>query len=137
MKEGWFGDEHLILFDKSEIEAISVRYAIGKFLPGCRVLGLKGWDDFIIQDALGRTCTIPTVPLDTQYLSPFDIPAEEALVKDKRFEGKIKWHTQPIVFGGDPAIGENMIWVSLEEHAELVRWWNNQYFLIQKPTNKH
>ena len=133
MQEGWRGDDHLLLFDEVEIDAAGERYAVTALLPGYRVLGLMGWDDFIVQDASGRTYTIPTVPLDTQYLSPFNIPPKEMLVRDERFEGKIKWYIKPIVFGGDPLSEENLTWVSHSDHAELVRWWNNVYHSIKKP----
>lgn len=53
--------------------------------------------------------------------------AAATLEPDSRFKGKIKWYTTPIAFGGDAKLGENMTWVSHEEHAQLVRWWNNQY----------
>jgi hypothetical protein len=34
-------------------------------------------------------------------------------------------------FGGDAAIGENVTWVSLKEHAQLVRWWNDLYHSVK------
>lgn len=34
---------------------------------------------------------------------------------------------KPIRFGGDPAAKENMVWLSLAEHAEAVKWWNKFY----------
>ena len=91
MREGWSGDDHLIIFAESEVDPVSERYAMSALLPGYRILGLRGWDDFIVQDVAGRSYSIPTVPLDFQYLSPFNIPPNVNLVKDERFEGKIKW----------------------------------------------
>ena len=41
--------------------------------------------------------------------------------------GKIKWYVTPIVFGGNPALKDNIIWVTLAEHTELVQWWNRKY----------
>jgi hypothetical protein len=127
MREGWYGDDHLILFAESEVEAASERYALSSLLPGYRVLGLRGWDDFIVQDAAGRSYSIPTVPLDLQYLSPYDIPPNVALQKDERFKGKIKWYVKPIVLGGDPKAQDNIIFVNHEQHSQLVRWWNDLY----------
>ncbi len=125
MNEGWVNDDYLILFDESEIASVSDRYSLSQFLPGFQVLGLSSWDDFIVRDAQGKTFSTPTVPIDRQYLSPFVIPERiENLSPDARFSGKIKWYLKPLVFGGDPTIGENVAWVSLEEHAHLVRWWN-------------
>ena len=133
MQEGWCGEDHLIIFADSEVDPVSERYAMPALLPGYRILGLRGWDDFVVQDAANRTYSIPTVPLDLQYLSPFNIPPNVELLKDERFEGKIKWYINPIVFGGDPKAEDNITWVSHEEHAELVRWWNNLYRSVKRP----
>jgi hypothetical protein len=134
MNEGCVGDDYLILFDESEVATLSDLYTFSQFLPGFQVLGLRGWDDFIVRDSQGRTFSIPIVPSELKYLSPFAIPERtEDLRPDARFRGKIKWYLKPIVFGGDPSARENMRWVSLEEHAELVRWWND---LHRSLTNK-
>jgi hypothetical protein len=134
MNEGWVGDDYLILFDESEVATMTERYAFSQFLAGYQVFGLRGWDDFIVRDSQGRTFSIPSVPLEPKYLSPFAIPERmEDLRPDARFRGKIKWYLKPTVFGGDPSAKENMRWVSLEEHAELVRWWND---LHRSLTNK-
>lgn len=133
MQEGWCGDNHLILFDESEVAAVSERYAISALLPGYQILGLRGWDDFIVQDAAGRSFSVPTVPLETKYLTPFKIPANVTLLGDERFREKIKWYITPVVFGGDPQMGDNMTWVSHEQHAQLVRWWNEMYQSVKRP----
>src|SRR5437588_3594467 len=74
MTEGWYGDDHLILFDEAEVASASERYAISELLPGYRVIGLRGWDDFILQDSTGRTYNVPTVPAIAEYLSPYALP---------------------------------------------------------------
>jgi hypothetical protein len=134
--EGWYGDDYLILFDATEVASASDRYGVSQLLPGYQVLGLCGWDDFIVRDSEGRTYSVPTVPISLQYLSPYQIPASSSrLTLDDRFAGKIKWYVQPVVFGGDPKLGKNVIWVSHEQHAEIVRWWNEKYrALTWKPT---
>jgi len=128
MKEGWLADDYLILFDEAEVGAASDRYAISQLLPGFQVLGLRGWDDFILRDSEGQTYSVPTVPTDQRYLSPFPLPgAGSRLRPDPRHSERIKWYVTPIVFGGDPGVGANLVWVSHEEHAQLVRWWNDMY----------
>jgi len=134
MREGWHGDDHLILFDDSEIEAACNRYAISKLLPGYRVLGLRGWDDFIVQDKTGQMYCVPTVPVLPKDLEPFSLPDSFVLEQDERFHNKIKWYVKPIVFGGDPKAGETLAWVSHEEHAQLVLWWNDLYRSIKANT---
>jgi hypothetical protein len=125
MTEGWYGDEHLILFDGAEVAAASERYAISQFLPNYRIIGLRGWNYFILQDSGGRIYSVASVPIVAAHLSPYALPsAGSRLMPDDRFTGKIKWYVTPTVFGGDPKLGENVIWVSHEQHAQLVRWWN-------------
>ena len=74
MREGWHGENHLILYDESETSAASESYNIAGSLPGFAILGLCGWDDFIVRDLSGAVFTVPTVPLDREHLKPFDLP---------------------------------------------------------------
>jgi|HubBroStandDraft_2_1064218.scaffolds.fasta_scaffold16195_3 hypothetical protein len=128
MREGWHGEDYVVLFDESELTAASERYELSRLLPGFTVLGLRGWDDFIVRNTSGETYSVPTLPLDTQHLSPFSVPGRETVLQpDGRFAGKIKWYLKPIVFGGDASVGENLVWVSHDEHAQLVKWWNDKF----------
>jgi hypothetical protein len=128
MKEGLVRDDYLILFDELEVATVTDRYAFSRLLPGYQVLGLCGWEDFIVRDSQGKTFSIPTVPLHPQYLAPYIIPEGLGnLSPDAQFAGRIKWYVKPVVFGGDSTIGENVTCVSLEEHTQLVRWWNDLY----------
>ena len=137
MNEGWLDEDYLILFSESEIPGISGKYAISQFLQGFQILGLLGWDDFIVRDSRGATFTIPTVPLDLEYLSPFALAKKEStLVPDERFAGKIKWYVNPVVFGGDPNVGDNLIWVGHEQHVQLVQSWNTKYFALKESGRK-
>lgn len=103
MIEGWHGSDHLILFDEAEIAAASDRYAVSQFLPGYEVIGLRWWDDFILQDFGGATFCAPTIPAVADHVSAYALPSKGTTLKlDDRFQGKIKWYVKPIVFGGDP-----------------------------------
>ena len=127
MREGWWNDDYMILFEAAEIAAATDRYEVSHLLPGYVVIGLRGWDDLIVRDSDNRTFSVPAVPLVSKYLEPFSPPTEqEQLESDSRFAGKIKWYVQPLVFGGD--IGPmNTIWVDDGGHAELVGFWNRTY----------
>ena len=128
MDEGWYEDEYLILFAEDEIPLASERYGVSSALPGFQVVGLRGWDDLIVRDSGGETFTVPAVPLDAKHLEPFSVPAAPVpLAKDSDKAGKIKWYVKPIAFGGDPSVGQNLMWVTHDQHAQLVRWWNDQY----------
>jgi hypothetical protein len=132
MNEGWLNDEYLILFSGSEIEDASKKYGIAQTLLGYTVLGLLGWDDFIVRDPSGKTYSVPTVPIDKKYLKEHKLPQTVTLEADGRFKEKIKWYVKPLVFGGDPNDEENLTWVTHEQHAQLVVWWNNQYRALKE-----
>ncbi len=133
MKEGWNSDDYLILFDETESRKLTEGYGLRESLPDFAVVALSGWDDFIVQDQAGNLFRVPTVPCVRKYLSEQPpIPDAASLTPDERFTGKIKWHTKPIVFEGDPSSEENMIWVDIQKHQELVRWWNQKYQEVQQ-----
>jgi hypothetical protein len=133
MQEGWRGDEYLILFEAVGYSAVSERYEIGSMLPGYKVVGLLGWDDFLVMDSRGAVFSVPTVPCIPEYLKPFPSPScVDRLTADVRFAGKIKWYIKPLVFSGSPSLDENLTWVTHEEHAKLVRWWNTLYRDVTK-----
>jgi hypothetical protein len=104
-----------------------VAYAIDHFLPGHVLVGLRGWDEFIVIDESGSVFAVPTVPIDLRHATTFALPEQVLLEPDARFDGKIKWYVKPLAFGGDAADETNLAWVTHEKHAELVRWWNEQY----------
>jgi hypothetical protein len=132
MVEGWHGDTYLVLFEGSEVSSASLRYRVTSTLPGYEVVGLSGWDDLIVRNSAGSTFTIPVLPLDPQYLSPFQTPVSSVSLKvDDRYTGKVKWYIKPVVFGGDPAVGENLTWVDHDQHGKLAVWWNNLYRDLQ------
>jgi hypothetical protein len=130
MCEGWYdGDYWSLCEDQKEAEQLSATYGLSDYLPGYFIVGLKGWDDFILCDREGHYHLVPTVPLERGRLAPFSFPAATLrLESDERFTRKIKWYVQPILFGGDPGATENMAWLSQDEHVQLVKWWNKFYY---------
>ncbi len=132
MREGWVRDDYLILFEDDEQEVASANYSFPELLPGYRILGLRGWDDFIVSDTAGHLLTVPTVPVSKTFLAPFQMPeVDEIWRSDERFTGKIKWYQRPLVFGGDPSSDQNKIWISHEQHAQLVRYWNDMHRRVE------
>jgi hypothetical protein len=128
MREGWVGDDYLILFEADEQQVASANYSFHELLPGYNLLGLRGWDDFIVDDNAGHLFTVPTVPVSTTDLAPFQVPGfDQVWTVDEQLRGKIKWYVKPLVFGGDPSSNQNQAWINHDQHAELVRFWNNTY----------
>lgn len=131
MKEGWFEEDHFIIFNEAESIVATKDYGISNYLEGFQMLGLLGWDDFILSNG-SKFYTLPTVPIASEYLELVlagQLPAN--LEEDERFKGKIRWYTTPIGFGGDPNSEENMVWVNHKQHTELVSYWNQQYQLAK------
>jgi hypothetical protein len=127
MNEGWQNEDYLIVLTQDESSAAMTAYGFDQYLPGYTLLGLRSWDDFIVVSPAGEMFTLPTVPLNVSNAAPFTLPQQISLKADNRFTGKIKWYVKPLVFGGDPAEGANVAWITHEQHAELVCWWNEQY----------
>jgi hypothetical protein len=135
MQEGWLNDDYLILFE-DEHEAEAAARPLRPCLDPSRLPSYWApWrDEFLVVDKNGDVFSVPTVPLDRNDLAPFQMPSDAVILeRDDRFVGKIKWYVKPVVFGGDPRIGDNLVWVSHEEHAQLVRWWNEQYRALKSP----
>lgn len=130
MREGWYNDEYWTLCEnQNEAEHLTAIYGVTDYLPGYYIVGLRGWDDFILADREGQHFLVPTVPLEQASRTPFCFPTEPLrLASDDRFTKKIKWYVKPIRFGGDPSAKENMAWLSQDEHAQAVRWWNKFYY---------
>jgi len=127
MNEGWSNDDYLVLFSEEESVAKTTQYKLAASLPGYRIVGLKGWDDFIVIGSTGKLFSVPTVPVISKHLEPFSLSAQPKLKADDRFYGKVKWYIKPIAFGGDMNLGENLTWVTHEQHVQLVCWWNEKH----------
>ncbi|KXI29138.1 hypothetical protein [Paraglaciecola hydrolytica] len=131
MNEGWLNDEYIVVFTEAESALASSKYELSQYLPGYTLVGLRGWDDLIVISPTGVMCSLPTIPIDPKMIVPFFFPEDLSLESDERFTGKVKWYLKPLIFGGNPQDEENLTWVSHEQHAELVVWWNNQYKIIK------
>jgi hypothetical protein len=129
MKEGWFGDEYVILFDESELGEKQRAYQIDALLPGYQLLGLVGWDDFIVKEIeTQKTYKVPTVPLASEHKLEWAVDLDARnFDSDDRFRGEIKWYVKPIIFGGDPGSEDNLVWISHEDHVQAVNYWNQLY----------
>ena len=128
MIEGWHEDEYLVLFSEDEVEVMTERYGLRHFITGFRIVGLRGWDDFILRRDDGKLFTMPTVPIAQQHLKMLNTAIDSQKLKaDERLSGKVKWYSQPLIFGGEPQSSENITWIDHQQHAAAVRWWNGKY----------
>ena len=133
MITGWLDRDYLTLFD-DQIEAIqkTQEYGITDVIANFTLIGLISWDDFILKDKNGAIFSVPTVPLDQQFLKPINLVIDQTKIKaDSSIQDKIKWYIQPIVFGGSPTSNENIAWIDIEQHIQAVRFWNQKYKMIK------
>ena len=64
-------------------------------------------------------------PLSDRSEKPFSFQdSPPKLISDVSVRGKIQWHFIPLAFGRSPTAERNPIWIKLEEHIEVVQWWN-------------
>jgi len=81
--EGWDGDDYLILFDEAESKQLTEGNGVKKYLPELTVVGILGWDDFILRDNAGELFRVPTVPLLQKYIDKLgQIPDAARLIRE-------------------------------------------------------
>ena len=118
------------------MEAATARYSFPELLPGYRLLGLRGWENFIVDDNAGHLSTVPIVPVSATHLAPFQLPGVDRVwTLDEQFRGKIKWYVKPLIFGGDPSSHQNQAWINHDQQSQLVRYWNKMYRSMK--ANRH
>jgi len=134
MTEGWNKEQYFILADSlNESKKLTELYGISESIPEFIIVGLLGWDDFILCNKNDEYYRVPTVPAIKENLEPFTFPESPMkLESSPKYQKRIKWYIKPIVFGGSPEDPENMRWISIEEHSKLVKFWNNTYREITK-----
>lgn len=128
MNEGWFHVQYVILFDEQEQISFTEQYSLAEFLPGYRIGGLWGWDNFMLLDHDGNRFLVPTIPLIPKYIETFaEVIDSSKFELDVKRKGRIKWYVKPIVFSGSPTDDDNMVWITLSDHIDLVKFWNRLY----------
>jgi hypothetical protein len=129
MVQGWNNSNYLFLVEnKDESFEFTIKYKFNEFLPEFQFVGILNWDEFLVADSNSKHYVIPTIPLDVKYLTPIpDFDQEFNLIPDQKLFNLIRWHVMPVVFGGDPTSEENIKWIDLDQHVDVVIWWNEQY----------
>jgi hypothetical protein len=122
MKEGLHNDDYVVLFEGGEIEQKEHGYGLDRLLPGHRLLGLVGWDDFLVMEHASQNLyRVPAIPIPSQHRKEWPHSVDSTALKpDGRLQGSVEWYVKPIVFGGDRNPGENMTWISHEDHIQAV-----------------
>lgn len=134
MITGWHRDDYLILFEEQpEAFELTQRYGISERMPGHTLIGLRSWSDFILLTPERLMKIVPTVPLIADELEDWPVQIDFSTIEsDPRFDGRIKWHVTPLIFGGSPTDEQIITWLPLDHHVDLVRSWNSKYDEIRK-----
>ena len=139
MITGWHSDDHLILFE-DQIEAMEMtqRYGIIDRIPGHTLIGLRNSGEFILISSDGHQKTVPTVPLTAEGLEDWLTPIDFAAINfNTPWDGKIRWFVTPWIFGGSPTDEQNIAWVTMDQHVDLVKFWNGKYDEIKSQQGQH
>ena len=96
-------------------------------MPGTAGADQEVGKTIFLVDESDRTYTVPTVPIDPEYLEKYELPTPDSLELDSRLTGKVKWYVKPIVFGGSATADDNVAWITHASHRESVRYWNSTY----------
>jgi|GEM_PF-819651 len=137
MTEGWLNFDYVILFSQSERMAYSRKYKIGNYLPGFTLAGIYDWNYFLVTDVEGTMYSLPSLPLDIQSIKKFSLPENYTLETDERYSEKVRWYLKPEIVGGNPRDGKNLVWVSLDLHADLISWWNDKLAIKQTDSTSY
>ena len=135
--EGWIDDEYFSMFSEQFAKAFSLQCHFAHFLPGMSLVGLRSWDEFIAVGDGNKVYAVPTVLLSVTYAQPFTMPDISRLEPDRRYTGRVKWYVKPLLFGGRADEPSNVTWISYEEHAELVAYWNAMLANLSHPKDGH
>lgn len=80
----------------------------------------------------GRYGTVPTLPYSAKHLAPLKLAIDaQRVVAYERVHGKRKWYRKPRMLGGSTSDESILMWVTLDQHVKLVKWWNDRYQKLQ------
>ena len=133
--EGWLGDEYVRLYAESARRHIASLYAFYEFLPGYELWGSWGLDALCFApDA--KLYRIPWIPLSESHRQEAypsvaalqaSLPSLHEATPAYDHFGKEVHFTKPVVFGGSPDGGANIVMVDQATHAQLCLYWNRVY----------
>src|SRR5438034_11282170 len=106
MAEGWCGDDYLVLFEQDAL-SLEQAYGLTAALPGYHLVGLRGWDDSIVQDRAGARFTVATVPLLARYPKPETIPKAKPQ-RDDRIRGTPNRYHPHMILLSDPKLDQTV-----------------------------
>ena len=142
--EGFIGEEFYRLYSVEQLLSLNPAYGVDEFMPGFVLIGSNGGGESYLLDARHTPAPvfrIPFIPMIEAYGSQMALsvsvwqqglaaisPAMSIIhTPSSRTFGKEIHEINPIVFGGSPTDPKNRALVPLEQHAEIVVWWNRTF----------
>ena len=132
MIEGWHDKDDYVILYEEQLEAPADGGSLwdcGALSPGFHTSGIKLAGTTSYYETLPGNYAAPRSCWSVrEYLQPLGFQLDPSRIQsDARFTNRIKWYITPLVLGGDPSSEKNMTWLSLEQHVEAVKWWNETY----------
>jgi len=144
--EGFIGKAYLRFYSADGILEVNQAYAVAEYLPGFLLIASNTIGDAICfrpPFMEGRVVQVPFIPLRLDYAERVESSFSDFIARlaasrvgarslstsdiNPAVIGKEIFQRHPIVLGGSPTDPNNRDLVSVEEHPELVRYWNNVF----------
>ncbi len=141
--EGFAGETYIVLWRAEELADFNREYEVDQYAPGILLIGSNGGGEafgFDTHDAAMPVVRVPFVGMDRQLAiavgdSFSSSLGELAKVKvsdskkaaelpGEKYRGMELFEVKPVILSGDPVDPQNKIWVTRQQHFELVRFWN-------------
>lgn len=136
--EGTLEDGYIILWKSEELIPFNLKYEVKQHAPGVFLFGSNGGGEGYGFDSLAemKVVQVPFVGMDRRHIevlaptfTDFFRTGRVSEVRDdtadpSRRSGMEIFEIQPIILGGDPVDPENKIWLTRDQHFEIVRYWN-------------
>lgn len=143
--EGFLGEEYIILWRAEELAQLNKAYEAERYAPAILLFGSSGGGEAYGFDTHAEpACVVrlPFIGMERRHLGPVtrdftDLFSRGAALSMREQHRPLQREMElveikPIIFGGDPVDPENKMWVTREQHIELVRYWNRQTSTIRE-----
>lgn len=142
--EGFVGESYFRLYPAEKIIPLNTLYGTSEFAPNLLIFGSNGGGEAFAFDKRRtpiRITQIPFIPMRLEYaidrgeslseciahLKANSKPNPPASQLNPSLIGKEIHEILPVVFGGDTIDQANKVFLTPEEYAPYVVWWNRKY----------
>src|SRR4051812_12487051 len=144
--EGFVGQSYFRLYPVENLAKLNAAFGVQEFAPGLVIFGSNGGGEafaFDMRTSAPGVVQLPFIPMAYEYIIERSPSFADFLVRMARPDpgdhrtlpthinpdtlGKEIHEITPIVFGGSPTDPANKAYLTTEQYAEYVVWWNRTY----------